>query len=90
MACEEDKIPVAPLATITLVGTHVCLAVAFAVGALLGMAERAHEAETGAKLKSPYAASMAEQKAAVANGSEGGTSVDRAIDRVILNAEASK
>lgn len=90
MACEEDKIPVAPLATITLVGTNVCLVVAFGVAALLGMAERAHEAETSSELKSSYAASMAEQKDAVANGVEGGMSVDRAIDRVVRNAEATK
>lgn len=87
MACEKDDIAVAPLATITLVGTNACLAVAFAVAALLGMAERAHEAKTSASLTSPYAESMAEQKAAIANGAEGGMSVDRAIDRVIRNAE---
>jgi hypothetical protein len=87
MACEEDKIPVAPLATITLVGTNVCLVTAFGVAALLGMAERAQEVKTGATLESPYAASMAEQQAAVTNGAEGGMSVDRAIDRVLRNAE---
>jgi hypothetical protein len=87
MACEEDKIPVAPLATITLVGTHVCVVTAFGVAAMLGMAERAHEAEVSATVKSPYAQSMAEQEAVVANGAEGGMSVDRAMDRVVRNAE---
>lgn len=90
MACEEDKIPVAPLATITIVGTHVCLVVAFGVAALLGMAERQHEADSSASLKSPYAGSIAEQRDAVANGGDGGMSVDRAIDRVIRNAESNE
>jgi len=88
MACEEDKIPVAPLATITMVGLHVCLVVAFGVGALLGMVERDEEAQRASNLKSPYAASMAEQKANVQNGAEGGMSVDRAMDRNIRNQDS--
>lgn len=88
MACEEDKIPVAPLATITLVGVHVCLVVAFGVGALLGMVERDEEAQRAANQKSPYAAAMAEQKANVQNGGEGGMSVDRAMDRIIRNQDS--
>lgn len=90
MACEEDKIPVAPLATITVVGTNVCLVTAFGVAALLGMAERAQEVKTSANMTSPYASTMAEQKAAEEQGVEGGMSVERAIDRVIRNAETSK
>ena len=88
MACEEDKIPVAPLATITMVGLHVCLVVAFGVGALLGMVEHEEGAERAQGHQSPYAASMAEQKANVQNGAEGGMSVDRAIDRIIRNNAA--
>jgi hypothetical protein len=87
MACEDDKIPVAPLITITLVGIHVCLVVAFGVGALLGMAERDAEATRSAAFSSPYAASMADQRAAVQGGSEGGMSVDRAMDRIVRNQE---
>ena len=83
MACEEDKIPIAPLATITLVGLHVCLVVAFGVGALLGMVEREEEAQRAQGLNSPYAASMTEQKANGQRGAEGGMSIDRAIDRII-------
>ena len=88
MACEEDKIPVAPLATITLVGVHVCLVVAFGVGALLGMAERDAEAERAANAARPYAASIAEQKAKVQNGGEGGMGDERAMDRLVRNQEA--
>ena len=87
MACEEDKIPVAPLVTITVVGIHVCLVTAFGVGALLGMAERRAEAERAADLESPYLESIAEQQAAVHNGAAGGLSVDRAMDRIIRNQQ---
>ena len=88
MACEDDKIPVAPLATITLIGVHVCLVVAFGVGALLGMAERNEDAARAANAARPYAAAIAEQKAKVQNGSEGGMGVERAMDRVVRNQEA--
>ena len=88
MACEEDNIPVAPLVTITMVGIHVCLVVAFGVGALLGMVEREEEAQRAASMRSPYAASISEQKASVQNGSEGGLSGDRAFDRILRNQES--
>lgn len=87
MACEEDKIPVAPLATITAVGVHVCLVVAFGVAAMLGMAERKAEAERAAGLVSPYRAQIAEQRAAVEEGQSGGLSVERAMDRIVLNQQ---
>jgi len=88
MACEEDKIPVTPMAIITVVGINVCLVVAFGVAALFHMAARNFEAERIADSRSSYADSIATQREAVETGSIGGMSVDRAMDRVVANAAA--